>query len=574
MSDAPESSSAAQSADSSGSSPDHTAAPAASASVDGANSSPVPTILLNVTCMAGSLPLLENVPANMRVTDLKRLIHEVRHDLPAHTQRLVVMTQSADGESSSHVVLDDKATLDSFACVTDGCTIQVVMEQGRVRFDAAAYLAAVLEYLCAEILELCGNEARDRRKTNIGVRDIRAAISKDEELDKMIGCLAMYHKRALPFMFPEFDAEYADNLVEDAESVDHYKYADWGRDEYERADPSDDDGSDDKSDADELARDEENEGDESNSRLSSDDAVVFLKTRVKHLLLRRGLVTSLQHSYQDYIFKVVKQVHPDNGITEQGMETMNLIMNLALNAIASFAFYRAAEGCDGTLTPVAIQNAVPIILTGQLSRYAISKGVKAVAKLASTMPSDPRKRRSNLTFSACAGLQFPLYHQSLNAAFATGFSPEPVAQPSLAGNSIQMMIQPRFSNCSGHAFCLEVTGDDSVGDVMSRSREVFHLSPSQEYAFVLVGEADADCGDASETLLDADRTLSSYGIDARCLDVLPSRFDDNKPRPFLLLHKIDELSLKVRSLHFLRATLLQSDMSCNTIHLPFSASAD
>ncbi len=537
--DASAPSSASESADLSEASADEYPAHAASSfSVDDANSPHVPTIVLKVMCMAGSLPPLENVPFNLRVTDLKRRIHEARADLPAHTQRLVVMTQSADGESSSHVVLGDNETLDSFACVTDGCTIQVVMAQGRVTFEAAVYLAAVLEYLSAEILELSGNAARVRGKSNIAIRDIRAAISNDEELNHMIGCLAMYHKRALPFMFPEFDAEYADNLVEDAESVDRYKYADWGVDEDERENSTDDEDGDDEPPIDELIRDEETDGDESKSRLSGDDAVVFLNTHVKPLFLRRGVVTNLQYSYQDYVFKVLKQVHPQIGITKQGMETVNLILNLALNVIASFAFYRAAECCEKTLVPLAIQNAVQVVLSGELTRHAVSEGTKGVTKL----NSPPSMRRPNETFSQRAGLQFPLFHQYLNAEFATSFIPEPVAQPSLAGNSFPIAILPTLHNRSGHSFCLEVTGDDCVGDVMSRAHGVFLFSPSQEYALVYVDEV---VDNANETLLDASHTLNSYGIDARCWDTFASPSNDDKPRPSLLLRCVDELSLKV-----------------------------
>jgi histone H2A len=68
----------------------------------------------------------------------------------------------------------------------------------RIGSGAPVYMAAVLEYLAAEVLELAGQAARDNKKARIIPRHIQLAVRNDEELNKLFGSVTIASGGVLP----------------------------------------------------------------------------------------------------------------------------------------------------------------------------------------------------------------------------------------------------------------------------------------------------------------------------------------------------------------------------------------
>ena len=91
---------------------------------------------------------------------------------------------------------------------------------------------------------------------------------------------------------------------------------------------------------------------------------------------------SRHETFSVYIYKVLKQVHNDTGISKKSMAIMNSFINDVFERIALEASKLVRYNKKHTLSAREIQSAVKLLLPGELAKHAIIEGAKAVNKIA------------------------------------------------------------------------------------------------------------------------------------------------------------------------------------------------
>merc|ERR1712203_985923 len=91
-----------------------------------------------------------------------------------------------------------------------------------------------------------------------------------------------------------------------------------------------------------------------------------------------------KESFSIYIYKVLKQVHPDTGISSKAMSIMNSFVNDIFGRVASEASRLTKYNKRSTISSREIQTAVRLLLPGELAKHAVSEGTKAVTKYTSS----------------------------------------------------------------------------------------------------------------------------------------------------------------------------------------------
>ena len=91
-----------------------------------------------------------------------------------------------------------------------------------------------------------------------------------------------------------------------------------------------------------------------------------------------------KETYAIYIYKVLKQVHPDTGISSKAMSIMNSFVNDIFERIANEASKLANHSGRSTISSREVQTSVRLLLPGELAKHAVSEGTKAVTKYTSS----------------------------------------------------------------------------------------------------------------------------------------------------------------------------------------------
>ena len=88
-------------------------------------------------------------------------------------------------------------------------------------------------------------------------------------------------------------------------------------------------------------------------------------------------------TFSSYIYKVLKQVHPDCGISKKSMSIMNSFITDIFERTLVEAGKLARYSKRSTVSSREIQSAIRLVLPGELAKHAVSEGTKAVTKFTS-----------------------------------------------------------------------------------------------------------------------------------------------------------------------------------------------
>ena len=115
-------------------------------------------------------------------------------------------------------------------------------------------------------------------------------------------------------------------------------------------------------------------------------------------------------TYSSYIYKVLKQIHPDKGINEKAMSIVNSFVHDMFEKLCIQAGKLVRYNKKGTLSSREVQTATRFILPGELAKHAVSEGTKAVSKYTSNSGKGGRGsgKKKPTSQSAKAGLTFPV----------------------------------------------------------------------------------------------------------------------------------------------------------------------
>ena len=98
---------------------------------------------------------------------------------------------------------------------------------------------------------------------------------------------------------------------------------------------------------------------------------------------KKKVKRSRRETFNIYIYKVLKQVHPEVGVSKKGMSVLNSFILDIFERVTGEAGKLARFNKKATLSSREVQTAVRLVLPGELAKHAVSEGTKAVTKFTS-----------------------------------------------------------------------------------------------------------------------------------------------------------------------------------------------
>ena len=106
---------------------------------------------------------------------------------------------------------------------------------------------------------------------------------------------------------------------------------------------------------------------------------------MKKITTKKATSTKRAENYSVYIYRVLKQVHPETGISKRSMSIMNSFISDVFEKISGECSKLTRYNKKQTLSSREVQTAVRLLLPGELAKHAVSEGTKAVTKYTSKL---------------------------------------------------------------------------------------------------------------------------------------------------------------------------------------------
>ncbi|KAL7025349.1 hypothetical protein ACKWTF_013448 [Chironomus riparius] len=120
-------------------------------------------------------------------------------------------------------------------------------------------------------------------------------------------------------------------------------------------------------------------------KLSPAKKAVKAQLVVSNMQKKKARKQKRKQTFAKYIYKVMKQVHPDCSITPRAMSVLNSFVNDTFEKLAMEASSLSHHNKRATISSRDIQTSTLLLLPGELGKHAVSEGTKAVTKYIDSM---------------------------------------------------------------------------------------------------------------------------------------------------------------------------------------------